>query len=107
MSFTKLNTVTFLNAVTASTVTTWYPLDYTFDPGGTLRSVMGVKVATSADSVQLHLRTLSSDGTEVIATATTWDQTATNFSAVIQGPATHIRINKIGSSAAATVVGIV
>lgn len=105
--FIKLNNYTFLNAVTASTVTPWIPLDYKLDPGGTQRTIMGSKVATSADTVDLQLRILTDDGVEVITTATSWGASVTNFSAVIQGQATHARINKVGSSAAATVVGII
>lgn len=107
MSFIKLNAKTFLSSVATSTITAWIPLDYTLDVGGTQRTIMGSKVASSADSVELHLMIQGDDGTQVITTATSWGASVTNFGAVIQGNATHLRINKIGSSAAATVVGIV
>jgi hypothetical protein len=84
----------------------WIPIDYAFDGGGTLRTVMGSKVATSADAVRLMLR-ISLGSVNVMTTATTWDQNATTFSAVLQGPYTEMQIQKIGSSAAATVMGVV
>lgn len=116
MSFTRLKTHTFLNDVTASTVTDWYPIDYT-TPGENVRGVMGTKVSAAGDSIILELRTLdvrigkSSNipvtAGDVIVTATTWAGSVTNFSAVIQGAYTHLRIRKTGSDAGATVVGVV
>ena len=119
MSFTTITPHSFLANVTASTVTDWYPIDYRH-PGENLRGVVGSKTATSADTILLELRTLVvSAGTnssnapvvttvaDVITTATSWDQTVTTFSAVIQGPFTHVRVRKTGASAAATVVGLV
>jgi hypothetical protein len=110
MSFGKLNTHVFINNITASIASSWYPVDWVYGMNNE-RSISGSKTATSADEVVLELRTLVlNSGTtvaDVISTATTWPSTAASFSAVIVGPYTHIRVRKVGASGAATVVGVV
>lgn len=100
----------FITSVTASTDSAWIPVDWKYH-GIQQRAVSGFKVATSADSVDVLLRTTvtAADGLtySVISTATSWGASVTNFSAVIQGPFEEIKVRKIGSSGAATVIGII
>lgn len=84
-----LNSHTFLSGVSASTATSWYPVDWRLG-ADQLRSIIGSK--SSTDEVVLELR-----NSTVISTATAWVSGVTNFQAVIQGPFTDVRIRKVGA----------
>lgn len=117
---TTLTPVLFMSAVTASGT---YPVSpatgFTIDPRygeDKLRSISGTRVDVN-DAVHVLLETdfkvfgQNGDLTSTItvtATATTFTSTNGTFnSCVLQGPFTRIKIQKTGSSGAATFVGYV
>lgn len=99
-----LNRHTFFDAQTVSAVSPWYPVDFRYAQIEQ-RSIMGTKTG-DADSVVVEVRILN-DTVQVIATATTFAGSAGSFSAVLYGAFDAVRVRKVGSSAAATVLGIV
>ena len=101
-----LNEHTFIDGVTASTVSNWIPLDFRYQEG--LRSVAGTKVSADTCVLELGFRTSAGATTPtVIATATAWVSGPSEFSTVLQGPAPFVRVRVIGSAGAATVVGTI
>lgn len=113
--FGKVTPHIFINNVTASFVSPWYPVDSIYGMHNE-RSISGTKVSAAGSEVVLELRTLvmarnaqgvNVTAADVIATATAWTSAITNFAAVVVGPFTHIRARRVGASAAATVVGMV
>lgn len=100
----------FLSSVAASTAGTWYPVDWRYS-GIQQRSIIGTKAASASDviNIELNIIVTAADNSllTVITTATSFAGAVTNFSAVIQGPFDQIRVRKEGSSAAATVVGMI
>lgn len=97
-----INKHTFLDD-TSVAATDWVPVDYRY-AGIQQRSVYGTK--NTADEIVVEVRIETAE-TSVMTTATSWGSGVTNFGAVLQGPFTDLRVRKVGSSAAATVVGIV
>lgn len=104
MSEMSLDPVNFIAGVTASTNSDWIPLDYR-NSGIQYRSIFGQTGGESTDTITVELKINAGDY-EVIATATTW-VSATRFSALLQSPATAVRIKSAGSAKAVTVNGIV
>ena len=113
MTMQRLNPVAFLYNQTAATQTNWYLVDYAFATSQT-RSIAGNFSVSAADQVVVEMLFQAQDSSgntvSVTATATVWTGSATgrsDFSAVLFGPFQQIRIRKIGTSAAVTVLGIV
>lgn len=107
MSFGRvLNEHAFIVATTASTASNWYPLDFRYQEG--LRSIAGTKVSADTCVLEMGFRSSSDlDLPDIVATATAWVSGPANFSTVLQGPAPFVRVRKVGSAGAATIVGTV
>lgn len=112
---TKLTPHTFMLATTSAGVYGRFAIDYAYDEDR-LRSVSGTRSDTN-DWIYVLLETVvpvypndgSTPTTFVTVTATATVFTSANpstNSCVIQGPFTHIKIEKVGTSGAATFVGI-
>lgn len=100
----------FMTSVTASTVGAWVPVDYRFC-GIQQRTIVGSRETSASDEVIVEVKIEASAAggnlITVIATATSWTGAGNTFSAVVQGGYNAIRIRKVGSSAAATVNGLI
>lgn len=109
-AFGQLTPHVFINNVTASVASSWYPVEYNHGGMQSERSISGTKVSAANSEVVVEVRTLimsaRSTVADVLSTATSWGGAVTNFSAIIVGPYTHIRARRVGTSAAATVVGV-
>ena len=77
------------------------------------RSISGLKSATDGSEAVLETRTLVVNpltrviAADIITTATVWTSTQSNFSCVLAGPYTHVRVRTIATSSATTIVGII
>lgn len=92
----------FLNAQVAASASGWYPVDWKY--GHQQRSVLANR---GGDEIVLETKVSAPGGTvSVISTATSWTA-GTLVAAVLEGPFTHIRARKVGTSGACTVVGII
>lgn len=100
MTITVLNSHTFLAAVTASSNSAPYPVDYRFS-GGQNRYISGTKATEDTVTVKI-----SSDNNLTYTTATAFSD-GIEFSCVLVAPCTHIQVIKSGSAGATTVTGIV
>ena len=111
---TTLTPVVLINAVTASGTFGPFPIDYKYEQDK-LRSISGIRSDIN-DDVYVLLETvvpvIGQGGavvSNVIVTATATVFTNANGtynSCVIQGPYTRLKLQKAGSSGAATFVGI-
>lgn len=106
MSFT-LTPHTFFAEVSASTASSWYPVDWR-SSGQQNRTIMGTK--TSAQTVHLEVKTSvgGANPASVITTATSWAGGETIFGAVLVSPVTDVRVilTDVSGSGDATVVGM-
>lgn len=99
-----------LQAATASTTGSWFPLNWRDDPGGLVRSFTGK--LTSGDTVYMEVtnqRVNDAQGiavsVSVIATVSAFTETI--FSSAFTGPFVAVRFRKTGTTGPATVYGIV
>lgn len=117
MSGTILTPVLFMNAQTSAGTypNTGFPVDYRMEEDK-LRSIMGTRVDIN-DTIHVLLETLvpvfGQNGdliSTVIVTATATSFTSANGtsnSCVLQGPFVRIKLQKVGTSGAATFVGMI
>lgn len=99
---THLRPVTFYNNVATSSDGSWKGVGGNYG-GVQQRSIIGTK--HTSDTVEVQVRINDGDFS-VVCTATSWGVGATNFSTIIQGPFHDIRVRKIGTNGAASVIGL-
>jgi len=103
----------FLNAATTASSSGTYPCDYRFDSGGLQRNLYGY--LTSGAEINIYTNFYDPDTKtllfshleDTVSAGSSSYTTATNsFATVVNGPVEAIRIEKVGASGTATVVGI-
>lgn len=112
---TILTPVLFMNAQTSAGTYGPFFADYRYE-NDKLRSISGTR-ADINDSIYVLLETVvpqfgldGTPGTSVVVTATATVFTNTNGTAnscVLEGPFTRVKLQKVGTSGAATFVGII
>lgn len=103
----------FFTAATTASASGAYPCDYRFDAGGLQRNLYGT--LTSGAEINVYLITTDPETKlpfithleETVSAGSSAYTTATNsFAFVINGPCDIVKVEKVGSSGTATVIGI-
>lgn len=106
----------FLNGATAASASATYPCDYRSNEGSTQRNLYGTLQSGAEINIFITVTEAGSTGAPVTIThleatlsaGSTEYTTATNsFSIVLNGPIDAIKVEKVGASGTATVIGII
>lgn len=97
----------FLNAKTSAEASDWYSLDFRYN-GDAKRTIIGTKAIDDVILIEVKNQVIKAGTTiESVSTTESVGSAVTAFDTALQGQFTHIRIRKVGTNGAATVVGVV